>query len=49
MGTLIMLICRFALGLDAIGGDYQTIAVTASIDTVALVAFLWWRRVCQTT
>lgn len=45
MGTLILLFCRAVLGLDAVGGDYQTIAITASIDTLALLAFLNWR--CQ--
>ncbi|MBI4124833.1 MAG: hypothetical protein HY609_05760 [Deltaproteobacteria bacterium] len=48
MGTLIMLICKFVLGLDSMGGDYQTIALTASIDTLAVIAFLGWRKGCQT-
>ena len=43
MGTLIMLVCRFVLGFDSMGGDYQTIAMTASLDTIALIG-LWHLR-----
>lgn len=44
MGTLIMLICRYVLGFNSVGGDYQTIALTASLDTVAIIAFLNLKR-----
>lgn len=47
MGTLVMLICRFVLELDSVGGDYQTIALTASLDTIALIG-LWHLRKLRT-
>lgn len=44
MGTLVMLVCRFVLGFNNVGGDYQTIALTASLDTIALLLLLWLKR-----
>ena len=44
MGTLVLLFCRTVLGFDATGGDYQTIALTASLDTIAVFCYLLWRR-----
>lgn len=44
MGTLILLFCRAVLGFDATGGDYQTIALTASLDTIAVLCLLMWRK-----
>ena len=43
MGTLVFLILRFVFGFD-FGGDAQTIATVISLDTIALVLFLTWRK-----
>lgn len=44
MGTLILLFCRTVLGYNAMGGDYQAIALTASLDTIAILCYLIWKR-----
>lgn len=49
MGTLIILVCRFVLGFDSVGGDYQTIALTASLDTLAIIGFLTLKQSKATT
>ncbi len=43
MGTIVFLILRFALGFNNVG-DAQTIATVVSIDSIALVLFLIWRK-----
>jgi len=44
MGTLLMVLFRFVFHFDSVGGDYQTIALTLSLDTIALILFLCWRN-----
>lgn len=43
MGTLAFLILRFVFGFN-FGGDAQTIATVVSLDSIALVLFLTWRK-----
>jgi len=44
MGTLALLFSRAVLGFNASGGDYQTAAITVSLDSIALLCYLMWRR-----
>jgi len=44
MGTLLMVLFRFVFHFDSVGGDYQTIALTLSLDTIALILFLCLRN-----
>jgi hypothetical protein len=43
MGTIAFLILRFVFGFNYVG-DAQTIATVVSIDSIALVLFLIWRK-----
>ena len=42
-----MLVCKYALGFDGVGSDYQTLALTLSMDSIALMALMIWR--CKRT
>ena len=45
MGTLLLLIVRFVLGWNAVSvADYQVLAVTLSLDTIALFILIFLLR-----
>jgi len=44
MGTFVMLFCRYVLGYNSDGGDYQTVAMTMSLDTLAVLFLLYWKK-----
>ena len=43
MGTIAFLILRFVFGLNYVG-DAQAIATIISIDSIALILFLIWKK-----
>lgn len=43
MGTIVFLILRFLFGINNYG-DGQTLATVVSLDTIALMLFLHWRK-----
>ena len=43
MGTIVFLILRFVFGFNYLG-DAQAIATLVSIDSIAIVLFLIWRK-----
>lgn len=49
MGTLVILFCRFVLGFNSVGGDYQTIAMTASLDSLVIIGLLLLKQSKATT
>ncbi len=43
MGTIVFLILRFVFGFNCVG-DSQAIATIVSIDSIAFILFLIWRK-----
>lgn len=44
MGTIAFLLAKQFLGGDGVGNDYQWLGLLVSLDSIACIQFLRWRR-----
>ncbi len=44
MGTIAFLLAKQFLGGEGVGNDYQWLGLLVSLDSIACIQFLRWRR-----